>query len=135
MTHKHAMTTPKQGTFGGMFSVDPGIGAALTASPVTLARTSDPDTSHQAAMTITPESARARVLAMFQHRYPDTWVDIYGNPDYARQYGGSEGTFRKRRSDLVNMGLVQDSGIRAKVAGHSHVRWALTPAGIAWEVK
>ena len=129
------MKTPKQGTFGGMFSVEPVTGGVLTASPVTLARTSDPDTSHQAAMTISPESARARVLVMFQNRHPDPWVDIYGNPDYARQYGGSEGTFRKRRSDLVHLGLVMDSGLRATVAGHSHVRWSLPPAGIAWVVK
>ena len=126
------MTTPKQGTFGGMFRVDPGTGGPLTTSPVTLARTSDPDTSHQAAMTIRPESARARVLEMFQHRHPDRWVDILGNIEYARHHGGSEGTFRKRRSDLVHLGLVQDSGLRDTVAGHSHILWVLTQAGIAW---
>ena len=77
------------------------IFAKVTAPvPTTLARSNDNETSHIAARSINA---------------------------YAEVYGGAEGTFRKRRNDLVTQGFVRDSGRREH--GKRHTVWELTYKG------
>jgi len=94
------------------------------------ARTTDPDTSYAAAARVTDATeVQQRVLALLGMR-PMTDEEIlaayerrYGRPD-SRQAAESP---RKRRSDLVRLGLVVDSGERRLLtSGRMGVVWRLT---------
>ena len=112
------------------------IFAKVTAPvPTTLARSNDNETSHIAARSINPTVGMWRVLSFFKEQRPDgktgEWTDRDGNIAYAEMHGGAEGTFRKRRNDLVTQGLVMDSG-RCE-DGRKHTVWVLTDDGIQVE--
>jgi hypothetical protein len=100
-------------------------------APETLARSSDRKTSHMAARSINPTIGMWRVLSLFKEQRPDgktgEWTDRDGNIAYAETHGGAEGTFRKRRNDLVTQGFVIDSG-RCE-DGRKHTVWILTDKG------
>ena len=95
--------------------------------PIALARTGDRETSHRAARKLRPRSAMVNVLRMFQERHPVKWADIDGNSVYRRRFGGAEGTFRKRRNDLVCEGFIEEDGENG-----AHTLWRLTAKGVAW---
>ena len=97
------------------------------------ARTSDPDTSHAAAQSLTPETLRLSQAAVLDllRGYPAGLTDqglaqAYGNgwPGPAQSDSG----LRTRRAELVRGGLVVDTGRRERLAsGRQAVVWAVAP--------
>jgi hypothetical protein len=98
--------------------------------PVAHARRGDPETSHQAAASITPAKLRrsqAWVLLVFEH-YPRLHdeelvhcYDMLGLP--AQSVSG----LRTRRRELVDQGYLADSGERVRlVSGRLSIVWERT---------
>jgi len=100
------------------------------------ARNTDPETSHEAAASISEDKLRASQLAVLQLFKNDRsgftdyeLVRIYF--DTARQWPSSfphqsESGIRTRRKELVDMGKIVDSGERAKLpSGRKAVIWTL----------
>ena len=95
------------------------------------ARTSDPDTSHAAAQSLTPETLRLSQTAVLSvlTAYPAGLTDqglalVYGN----RWPAQSESGLRTRRAELVRGGMVVDTGRRERLAsGRQAVVWAVAP--------
>lgn len=105
----------------------PGLLDAAPATPSgAVARRTDPSTSWDAARSISPEGLRAsqqQVLQILQRHGPLTDEGIYRYVNGEQSVSGA----RTRRSELVEAGLVRDSG-----------RWSTTAAGrkaIVWEAK
>lgn len=93
------------------------------------ARSTDPITSHEAAESITYETAtniQKKVLEIFQ---------IYKTLDdkslirhYRSRYDSEieEGTVRSRRNELTKAGLIEDSGLKIKQrSGRRAILWAI----------
>ena len=95
------------------------------------ARTSDPDTSHAAAQSLTPATLRLSQSAVLSvlTAYPAGLTDqglalVYGD----RWPAQSESGLRTRRAELVRGGLVVDTGRRERLAtGRRAVVWAVAP--------
>lgn len=98
--------------------------------PHTHARTTDPDTSHDAAETVTHVAVmRARVYGLYL-THPEGLTDEQLLAVYSAQHGGSlrsleaRSSPRKRRSDLAQQGLLEDSGERRRLtSGRRGVVW------------
>lgn len=98
------------------------------------ARSTDPDTAHDAAASVTDVARRnvyRAVLEAIVEHGPCT------DHDLARYVSGKLGhpigqtSCGKRRGELRDSGLVADSGFRGRTpTGATAIRWALTPAGI-----
>lgn len=99
-----------------------------------VSRITDPDTSRQAAASISVDSMREtqRVIVDILHRFgPACDEDI---AVYARQLASlgeapkqSPSGLRSRRAELVTAGIVRDSGERAKTSsGRQTIVWELT---------
>ena len=88
-----------------------------------VARTTDPDTSWQAARSIDSEALRAsqaQVLDILRKHGPLTDEGIYRYVNGEQSVSGA----RTRRSELVDAGLVRDSGARARTAaGRNTIVW------------
>ena len=92
------------------------------------ARESDPHTSHDAARSLSPDKLRdsqKAVLGHFRKFGPMTdtdLVNIYvGSPQ-------SRSGLRTRRNELVDRGLVEDTGARKKLpTGRNAIVWRATP--------
>lgn len=101
--------------------------------PVTPARITDPDTAHQAAWTATNTDHRTvytAILAAVHEHGPLT--DYHLSLHVTRRTGTPilRTSVGKRRGDLRDMGLMCNSGYRAKTdTNTTAIRWALTPAG------
>lgn len=96
--------------------------------PLPAARWTDPSTSHEAAQSIDVDSLREsqrHVLNALHAIGSGTDDDIY-NAMRRRNVVLSPSGARTRRAELVAMGLVRDSGDKARL---SSGRWA-----IVWEV-
>jgi hypothetical protein len=92
------------------------------------ARRSDPDTSHEAAAVVTPtlRKLQAEVLAFAASCGPQGFTD----PELAEHFDCQGSTYRTRRSELVTMGLVMDSGQRrASPAKRKFAVWRITERG------
>ena len=110
-----------------------GAGSASLFDPPA-ARSTDPDTSHEAAENVTDRARRAvhrAVLEALVEHGPTT------DHDLARYVSGKLGhpigqtSVGVRRGELRNAGLVADSGHKGRTpTGAKAIRWALTPAGI-----
>lgn len=75
-----------------------------------LSHRDDPDTSVRAAESLRAEVAREDILTEYITAYPDGLTD-----DQASRRAGyepQEGSGRRRVSDLYNLGLLEDTGIR-----------------------
>lgn len=93
-----------------------------------LARTTDPETSHQAAESVTDLRDKQRhVLAALAALGPSTdhqLVEDYAMLDLAPQ---SPSGIRTRRRELTDAGLVRDTGERRQLAsGRNAIVWATT---------
>ena len=88
-----------------------------------VARTTDPDTSWAAARSIDNEALRAsqqQVLEILRKHGPLTDEAIYRYVNGEQSVSGA----RTRRSELVDAGLVRDSGARARTAaGRQTIVW------------
>lgn len=96
-----------------------------------LARRCDPDTSHMAAKETTPliRELQRRVLAFAASRGPGGFTD----PELNAHFGVASSTYRTRRAELVDMGLVEDTGQRRLIGtkGRPHAVWRITDTGTA----
>jgi hypothetical protein len=104
-----------------------------TPEPEAHARHRDPDTSHEAARSISPRlrELQEKVLAFAADR-PDGFTDV----DLNRHFDTHGSTYRTRRSELVDQGLIRDSGERKTLgSGRRHVIWQITLAGLNKAVK
>ncbi|URD60472.1 hypothetical protein M8312_11865 [Sphingomonas sp. KRR8] len=94
------------------------------------ARNTDPDTSHEAAeaASITIRKIQQEVLAFSCQCGVRGYTDL----ELADFFDSTSSTYRTRRSELVALGLVEDTGSRVSVnGGRRHAIWAATPAGYA----
>ena len=93
--------------------------------PRAVARAGDPGTSWEAAESIAPERIRFSqrlVLAVLRELGPSTDEDIYADP--AIHYALSPSGARTRRSELVDAGLVRDTGLRSRLkSGRRSIVW------------
>lgn len=101
------------------------------AGPV-YARTTDPETSHTAAASISVETARTRryrCLQVIRDHGPisdDDWFAVYVD----RWPGKYSYSHRSRRTELRDLGFVRDSGMRKKnPSGRPAILWEVTEAG------
>lgn len=119
---------------GGQVEATPSAGA-LPAAIVPAARATDPATSHEAAATITVQRMRADhqlVLAALHDHGPMTDFGIAAKVSAALGRIVKQTSLGVRRSELVRLGLVRNSGRRAPSdTGTSSIVWALTAAGDA----
>lgn len=92
------------------------------------ARWSDPDTSHAAAgeITLSLRPLQAQVLA-----YAFAKGDRgFSDPEMSLDFESLSSTYRTRRAELVDYGLIADTGERLKVGkGRCHAVWRITDAG------
>jgi hypothetical protein len=93
--------------------------------PTAFARSSDPSTSHDAAAELTPKlrKIQADVLAFAARRRGFT------DPQLGEHFNDYGSTHRSRRAELVDLGLIEDSGIRLGEKGHKHTVWRISEAG------
>jgi hypothetical protein len=92
---------------------------------MTLARTTDPSTSHQAAQSVSVLRHRQWVLAAISDFGPMTDEAMVSLLD-ACELQISPSSARTRRCELVRMGLVRESGLGVTRSGRSAVRWEAT---------
>lgn len=92
------------------------------------ARRDDPITSHRAADAVTID------LARLQRRVLD-WAKKQGNGfhdvELENAFMDHGSTFRTRRRELVDKGLIRDSGRKVRIPGEARQRivWIITPRG------
>ncbi len=102
------------------------------------ARTSDPDTSHEAAASLSSERIRQSqeaVLSLFRHAAEPmddkTLVRLYQTMSAARPdlyLPQADSGIRTRRNELVKKGLIIFTGERVKVGDKCHAKvWKLAP--------
>jgi hypothetical protein len=91
------------------------------------ARTTDPQTSHEAAAKVKDTNLTQFYIWLALKR-PATDVELverYNNDRQAPR--ASESGIRSRRAELVEMGMVEDSGLRQKLAsGRNAIVWKRT---------
>lgn len=94
------------------------------------ARWSDPDTSHQAAEIVTPSLRELQALVL---SYAFSCGDGgFTDPTLNDHFGTHSSTYRTRRAELVDFGLIADTGERLKVGkGRAHAVWRITDSGRA----
>lgn len=95
--------------------------------PLPKARTTDPETSHEAAMSVMAEKQRYRVwvTAMGLKRFTDQQLQAQLRAEHPSKTFSDSGT-RTRRSELVKMDLIVDSGTRAVLpSGRRSIIWAV----------
>jgi len=99
------------------------------------ARRTDPETSHAAAASLTPDTLRASQAAVLKvlENYPQGLTDVdlvdnYGNGVRLGLPFQSASGIRSRRAELVAGGLVVDTGARAVLpSGRKAIVWAVKP--------
>lgn len=80
----------------------------MTLNPTTHARVSDPDTSHAAAAALSPKATMLRRLLVAYREYgPQTTDEVI----VSAGFGPVDGAW-KRVSDLLHLGLIEDTGDR-----------------------
>lgn len=89
------------------------------------ARRDDPDTSKEAAANVTPvlRDLQETVFALFKHHGPMTDLQLSA---FAPK-GAAYSTYRTRRAELVDMGLLRHSGRKAFQDGHLRIIWEAVP--------
>jgi len=95
------------------------------------ARASDPDTSHEAAESLSPRLRQLQGLVLdYAASQPDGFTDV----DLNRHFDTHGSTYRTRRSELVAKGYVRDTGERRAYgpdgSGRRHVIWQITLEGL-----
>lgn len=89
-------------------------------------RHNDPDTSQQAARAAAGMFTAKQMTVLRQFRdAPNGLTDL----ELQTIIGDGRSTYRTRRSELVEAGLLQDSGRREKQEGSNRIVWEVTDAG------
>lgn len=98
---------------------------------VAFARRSDPDTSHAAANDVSPflVGIQAAVLDYAAECEPGGFID----PMLNARFDCAGSSYRSRRAELVDRGLIADTGARRTLDGKGRrfIVWRITPAGLA----
>jgi hypothetical protein len=99
--------------------------------PEAHARPHDPDTSHDAAKSLSPRLRQLQALVLdYAASQPDGFTDV----DMNQHFDTHASTYRTRRSELVEQGYIRDSGERqaygANGTGRRHVIWQITLEGL-----
>ena len=96
------------------------------------ARRDDPVTSHLAAdhVTLSLRQIQQQVLGYAVSKGSRGFTD----PEMNLDFGTMSSSLRSRRAELVDMGLIEDSGNRWKLGGRTpHTVWRITDEGqAAW---
>lgn len=96
------------------------------------ARITDPQTSHQAAASVSKVTTTQAAILKLLTGFPMTDEDLVNYYNQQIRMGADERDFpqasesgiRSRRADLVKMGFVRDSGLRQKLStGRSAIIW------------
>lgn len=97
----------------------------------TRSRATDPDTSVEAAESVSP---RIRELQQKVLRFAEINPDGFTDRDLEQHFLNSGSTYRTRRSELTEMGMIRDSGERrtygANGTGRRHIIWQITLKGL-----
>jgi hypothetical protein len=100
------------------------------------ARTTDPGTSHEAAASLSAPRVRKTqlrllvILATADDPVDDTELAATYTRTWPGEYVSPSG-LRTRRSELVDLGLVEDSGERVRLtSGRRAVLWRITDKGL-----
>lgn len=98
---------------------------------VAFARRSDLETSHEAARLVSPVIRQVRLAVL---RYAESCGNA-GFTDHAMNDhfdGHATSTYRTRRRELVDLGLIEDTGARVKLpsSGRRHAVWRVTWKGL-----
>lgn len=98
--------------------------------PKTQARNTDPHTSHQAARMMKYDLNDLKWKVMEALCALGLATDLEINAYCFENYGGrAESTYRKRRGELAEAGLVKDTGHTRWQGGRNRIVWALTETG------
>lgn len=98
--------------------------------PITLARSTDPETSHEAAWSL-ENATKVQARILWLHNKWRGYTDEELRVEYRSRFGPTgESSVRSRRHDLVGHGLVEDTGVRrALKSGRDGIVWSLTWLG------
>jgi len=96
-------------------------------SPHTRSRSGDPDTSHAAADYAAPKMNERRIVVLQHFVRFGSMTDL----DLQILCKDQGSTYRTRRSELAQMGLVVDTGVRRLQQDTNRIIWAITPRGRA----
>lgn len=97
--------------------------------PGSLVRAIDPPTSHESARRLKElGKIQMQVLACIAKlgRATDLEINTWCNANFGER---AESTYRKRRGELVDLGLVADTGLVRMQAGRNRAVWELTVRG------
>ena len=100
------------------------------ADPVAHARRDDMDTSRDAAEEVTPHIRELQIKVLeFAREHGAGFTDV----DLNQHFGTTSSTYRTRRSELVDKGLIEDTGDRVALGGRGrrHALWRITEKGLA----
>jgi hypothetical protein len=97
------------------------------------ARRTDPRTSHEAAQAVTPSLTAVQRRVMRYAQAKGQFIDL----DLEVHAGDHGSTLRTRRRELVDLGLLRDSGGTRRPEGRARrfIIWTLTPKGAAVELR
>lgn len=90
------------------------------------ARRSDPYTSKEAARCIAGGVTRLQQLVLDYVKAHRGTTDREMVEALRKEHGGSESTYRTRRAELVDLGLIYSLGV-AEIGNGKHKTWAATP--------
>jgi hypothetical protein len=94
---------------------------------IAFARRTNPETSRLAAEEVTPH---VRQLQFAVLEYAGT-VRGFTDPDLNQHFGVTSSTYRTRRAELVDLGLIADTGERRCLGtgGRKHCVWTISSKG------
>ena len=103
------------------------LNTMMQAQVRTLHRTTDPETSRMAAEEVVPKlrKLQAEVLRFAQGCGFIGFTDL----DLAQHFKSHGSTYRTRRSELVRLGFIEDSGKMKIQKGRAHTVWRCTQEG------
>lgn len=98
------------------------------------ARRTDPKTSHDAAKSVKGITAtKAYILRALKKRARTDVQLLEAYRNYKTAPLASESGIRTRRAELVDMGMIADSGRRAVLpSGRKAIVWDITSKGVWW---
>lgn len=92
-----------------------------------LARSTDPDTSHSAAQSVEAKLSDLQRVVLDYIRSKGTVIDS-DLVAWALSQGYAESTLRKRRTELAQMGLLELVGRRKNQRGRKELVWQAIPS-------
>ena len=91
-----------------------------------LHRITDPETSRIAAALVAPKLKNLQAAVL---RYAQTRKLGFTDLDLTDHFNSTASTYRSRRAELVNLGLIKSTGKTTVQKGRSHTIWCCTKEG------